>query len=312
MLSVLLMYFLMASTFTLAKAAIAIIPPLSFVAIRMIVSGVLLLGFLYFFKKESWRSWKSDWWLFLQVILFHIYAVYAFEFWALQWVTSSKACLLYNLTPFITALLMYFLYHERLNKQKIIGLIIGFVGLLPLLDGDTRSVFKISVPDMALLVAVASGAYGWILLKELVVHRGYSSFLVNGVGMIGGGLLAGLTALWVEGFPPQITVAYTEPLVIGPLIFSPFAASLLLVAGYLVALIIIANIVGYNLYAQLLHRYSTTFLALAGSITPLFAGLLGWFFLGEQITGVFLCALTITTLGLAIFYAQELKERSKN
>ena len=80
-------------------------------------------------------------------------------------------------------------------------------------------------------------------------------------------------------------------------------------AIYTLLLIIIANIIGYNLYGYLLHHYSTTFLSFAGSITPLFAALLAWFFLHETITKGFIMTFVMTLIGLWVFYREEMKNR---
>ena len=56
---------------------------------------------------------------------------------------------------------------------------------------------------------------------------------------------------------------------------STAAERVVMLGVYSFALVIIANIIGYNLYGYLLSRYSATFLSFAGFMTPLFAALLG-------------------------------------
>ena len=203
-----ILYLLMASTFTLAKTAVFYMHPIYFIGLRMIIAGGALLGYLFWFKKEHWRSIASDRWQFAKIIIFHIYCAYVFEFWALQYLTSSKTCLLYNLSPFITALLTYFLFNHKLSAQKWMGLIVGFAAMLPILVAHTVQENALigwgflSLPELALLFAVASAAYGWIIMKDLVLHKGYNPMMVNGTGMIGGGIAALLTALYFEGFSP--------------------------------------------------------------------------------------------------------------
>lgn len=312
MLIVLFLYLLMASTFTLAKAAVNVISPIFFIALRMMIAGGLLLGYVYFFKRSVWRFSSAHVRSFAAIAFLHIYAAYVLEFWALQIITSSKACLLYNLSPFFTALFVYFLYGERLSKQKWAGLLIGFIGMLPIMWYGTNcgnipcGLFAFSWADIALLGSVAASAYGWLVMKELIVAHHYSPLMINGIGMLVGGIGALFTSWVVEGFYPTLSLAYSEPVVFYGTIFSPFAATLLLLGFYLFALILIANVIGYNLYGYLLHHYSATFLSFAGFATPLFAGILGWFFLNESITIPFSITFFITVLGLYIFYKGEL------
>src|SRR5690606_11256957 len=128
------------------------------------------------------------------------------EFWALGYVTSAKACLLYNLSPFITALFSFFLFAEQLRFRQISGLIVGFLGFIPILIAQTPleqitwHIGFLSWPEIALIFSVTSSAYGWMIMKKRVA-RGYSFIFINGIGMAGGGVLAlGLSCI-IEGFP---------------------------------------------------------------------------------------------------------------
>lgn len=104
MVLVFIMYFLFASTFTLGKAVLSYTTPLFFIALRMITAGVMLLGY-YWITHKKITIVRKDYSLLARIVIFHIFCAYSLEFWALQYITSSKACLLYNLSPFITAFL---------------------------------------------------------------------------------------------------------------------------------------------------------------------------------------------------------------
>ena len=75
--------------------------------------------------------------------------------------------------------------------------------------------------------------------------------------------------------------------------------------AYSIALIIIANIICYNLYGYLLSRYSATFLSFAGFMTPLFAAGLGWLFLNEQVTWHFFATIFMVIFGLYLFHERK-------
>jgi drug/metabolite transporter (DMT)-like permease len=313
---IVLFYLLMASTFTLAKTAVFYMHPIYFIGLRMIIAGGILLGYLFWFKKEHWRSIATGRWQFAQIAFFHIYCAYVFEFWALQYLTSSKACLLYNLSPFFTALLMYLLFNHKLSAQKWMGLLIGFVGMLPILIAHTvqENLFIgwgfLSLPELALLFAVASACYGWIIMQDLVVQKGYNPMMINGVGMSGGGIAALLTAFIFEGFSPFLwpnTAHDALGNILMP-ILGPKMTTIAIGIGCLLALIIIANIIGYNLYGNLLRKYSATLLSFAGFITPFFASIFGWIFLAEPLTMPFIASLAFTILGLYLFYEDEMRK----
>ncbi len=314
---VLLLYMLFASTFTMGKAALAYTTPIFFIAIRMFIGGMLLLTYQYFFKHKNWSFHWKDIGLLAQVSFFQYYAAFIFEFWALQWVTSSKACLLFNLSPFITALISFFLLQEYLTIKKVLGLIIGFLGFMPILMTTTPqeqlagSILWLSMPELSLLGAVFCASYGWIMLKK-AQNRGYHTVTINGLTMTAAGVAAFVTSLIVEGLPvivpPKACLGASLPWLCE--LVTPYGAGIILFVGYTFALIIIANVIAFNLYGYLLSLYSTTFISFAGFVTPLFAALFGWIFLGETIGWQFILSMVIVFWGLLLFYQEEFKSSS--
>ncbi len=294
MISIIFLYALCASTFTICKALLAVVKPFFFIGVRMLVAGTLILAYSYWKDRKAFSIQKKDRWLFAQIVLFHVYFAYILDLWSLQYITSSKSSFLYNLSPFIAALFSYFYFSERMTWKKCLGLGIGFSGFLPELlfrnSSTALSGFWFSFPEFVLLGAVASGVYGWIMMRKLVKDGEYSPMTVNGIGMVGGGLLAMVTSYFVEGWA------------VSPVFdFWPFIKLTALI-------IVVGNLLFYNLYGFLLTRYTATFLSFAGFITPLFAAFFGWLFLGEVVHWTFFLSIFVVCIGLYIFYQEELKQ----
>lgn len=308
MILVIALYFLFASTFTLGKAALSYVSPLFFIGMRMMLAGSMLLGYSWITHKKNFYIKRNDYILFLQIIIFHIFCSYTLEYWALAHVTSAKACLLYNLSPFITALFSYFFFQERLSTRQVIGLVVGFLGFLPILIAQTPleklagNIGFLSWYEIALITSVASSAYGWMIMKKLI-NKGYSFITINGIGMTGGGLLAFFASLIIEGKPELKIATITMPFIAHT--FGIYAEGIFMLCVYGLALILIANIICYNLYGYLLTRYSATLLSFAGFITPLFAALLGWLFLGEKVTWHFFVTMILVLYGLYLFHERK-------
>lgn len=319
---VLFAYLLLSSTFVIGKAALAYSQPIFLIAVRMILGGSLLLGFVYFFNKNQWKFKKQDFWLFAQIAFFHIYLSFILEFWAYQFVTSSKAAFMFNLSPFITALFAYIFFGDQMSKRKWLGLLIGFAGSLPVLVAQTPAaelsaghLLFLSVPEICLLVSATSGVYGWIVMKKLVVDRHYSPVFVNGVGMFFGGIAAFITSIVIEKKPLlKCAIDQTNSTAITQLYsgswFCHSWPNLLAFMGYVILLILVANIIFYNFYGFLLKKYSPTFLSLVGLLSPVFTALLGWLFLGETVSWVFFVSLAVVMAGACIFYKDELQENN--
>ncbi len=300
MLLLLTLYALFASTFILAREAVLACPPILFIGIRMIIAGSFLLLFVRFFKKESVAIKKDELPWFLGIIMFHIYGAYVLEFVSLQYLTGAKASLLYNLSPFITALLSYLFLHEVLSWQKWIGLVIGFLAFIPLLvtqasfaESLTPSLGFLSGAECILIVSITASCMGWIFMKKLISTYGHSYIFVNGMGMLAGGILALITSGCCENWPSALSLLQNVP----------FIRSLFF-------LIIISNVICYNLYGKLLHRYPTTTLSFFGATTPLFAALFGWLWLGETVSPWFFITIVLVMIGLYVFHREDFKIKS--
>jgi drug/metabolite transporter (DMT)-like permease len=299
---VLLMYVLFANTFTIGKLVLALASPVFFIGVRMTIAGLILLGYTALVQKKSLFVHKEQYWLFGLISVLHIYIAYIAEFWALKYVLSYKACLLYNLSPFITALCTYVFYQEILSRKKLLGLLVGFIGFIPILMSSIPEEIAaghwgfVTLPELMLIISVISSALGWLIFRNLITKHGYSSFVINGYAMLFGGIMALGTSLVWEG-APQIGLTGS-------------GQEMLMFAGYTAYMILIANIIGYNLYGILLRTYSPTLLSFFGFTTPLFAALNGFFFLKEPISMAFVASVLIVSLGLYLFYQEELKEKT--
>lgn len=293
------LYMIIASTFTIGKLALRYLQPIFFIGVRMVLSGLLLLGYLYFFRRSQLIFRREDRWNFLTIILFHIFFSFVAEFWALQYLSSSKVCLFYSLSPFIAAIFSYLWFSEIMTFRKFLGLAIGFCAFLPVFisntDAGQSAVWFLSWPELAMLLSVVSATYGWTVVRQLG-RSGYSMFMINGIGMLGGGLLSLVVSFLLKGWPTMHSVSGSLP------------RDLLAISGYTLLLILLANVVFYNLYGYLLHRYTVTFISFAGFSTPLFAALYGRVFLGESVGGSFFLTVFLVSIGLYIFYQEELRQ----
>ena len=293
------LYALIALTFVIAKSALFYAKPIFLIGIRMVLAGAILLGYLKAFKKNSLKIDKEDKYKFLRVALYHIYLSFILEFWALQYLSSSKTNIIYSITPFIAAFIAYYFYQEKLNIFKKTGMFLGILAIIPVLiaqynPSEGASLLRFSTAECVMLIAVFCGAYAWFLIKDLM-NKGYSLVLINGFAMAIGGVAALITSLIFEFLIP--TFIYNHEVVLVSNYFKFFL--------WISALILTSNIIVYNLYGFLLRKYSITFLTLAGFLSPVFGAILGYFLLGEPITWHYLASLGLITLALYIFNVQE-------
>lgn len=292
---ILLLYALFASVFTISKTGLEYTQPFFFVGSRMALAGIILLAYQYFSDKESFRFKKEHFWQLIRLAAFNIYLTNVFEFWGLKYLTSVKTCFIYSLSPFLSALFSYFIFSEKMTWKKWLGLGIGSAGLLPILITHTPSeesaghFFMFSWAEIAVMGAAVCSVYGWILLRQLVKDGGYTPYMANGLSMLIGGAFSLAHSYAVEDWNP---VPVQQ--------FLPYFECVIL-------LIVISNLVCYNLYGVLLKRFSATFMSFAGFTTSIFTALFGWIFLGEVMTWPYYLSFAIIFPGLLIFYQEELQ-----
>lgn len=293
---VFLMYALFASVFTVAKVGLGVTAPLFLVGSRMLVAGLLMLGYQYIRHPERFHLSKHNFWRIAQLGLFNIYLTNAFEFWGLQHLTTFKTCFIYSLSPFLSALFSYLIFSEKMTTKKWIGLVIGFIGFSPILitegagEEQMGHLFFLSWAEIYVLLACVCSVYGWIVLRQLVKEDGYAPMMANGLSMAFGGVMALTHSFIREDWNP---IPVTDMKIF-------FESALLL--------IIISNFVCYNLYGYLLKRFTATFISFAGWTTPVFTALFGWLYLHEVITWPFVLSAFIVLIGLTTFYQEELRQ----
>jgi drug/metabolite transporter (DMT)-like permease len=288
-------FFIWSTCFTLGKTTLEFSPPIFLTGVRMLLAGLIILLFLALFRKKDLHIKRHQ---LFPLILFAISAVYltnVFEFWGLQYLTAAKACFIYSLSPFLAALFSYFQFKERITAKKLMGLSIGFIGFIPVLLHQSGAeqllggFSFLSWAEIALIIATVTSVYGWILLRRLGKDEGMSPLMTNGTSMLLGGLFALIHSFFSEGWNPAPISNYPG-----------FFQGVLL-------MIVISNLVCYNLYGWLLKRFTATFLSFAGLTTPLFAAFFGWLVLRETVSWTFFISVGIISCGLWLVYAEELR-----
>jgi drug/metabolite transporter (DMT)-like permease len=295
---VILMYATWSSVFSLGKLALQYSPPIFLTSFRMLLAAVLLLSYLAIAKPSSFKIEKKQFLSLIVLAFFSIYLTNILEFWGLQYLSAAKTCFIYSLSPFFAALFSYLHFKEKMNGRKWIGLLIGFLGFIPVLLTQTGSeellnAFSfLSWPTLAIMGAALCSVYGWVLLRLVVKDSTISPLMANGTSMLIGGTLAFIHSFFIDTWNP-LPVASEN--------IGAFLKGTLLMT-------LISNIICYNLYGLMLKRYTATFLSFVGLLSPIFASINGWLFLGEPLSWTIFLSTGIVSLGLWIVYHAELKQ----
>lgn len=294
---VLLLYATWSSIFPLGKMMLAYSPPIFLTAVRMLIAGSLLLFFISLRKRKEFHLNKVQIFSLFVLGFFSIYLTNILEFWGLQYLSAAKTCFIYSLSPFFAALFSYLHFKEKITTRKIFGLLIGFLGFIPILtmQSDSENILSafsiLTWPELAIMGAALFSVYGWVVLRLIVKNHTVSPLMANGSSMMIGGIFALVHSYFFEAWNPV-------PIAAGSSV--KFVQGILLIT-------LISNILCYNLYGFMLKRFTATFLSFAGLLSPIFASLNSWMLMGEKPSWLIFLSTGIVSFGLWIVYKEELR-----
>lgn len=279
--------------FIITKVALSTGSPLFLIAFRMLIASGLLLAYQWFFNRAQFKVPRA---FIVPLIAFgvlYMYLANAFEFWGLETLTPTKVAFLYNLSPFIAALIAALYKKTRLTLSQWAGILISFMGssLLVLSDlhANCISLLFLSCSELLVLCAITASIIGSFILQGLVKDEKYSSVMINGIGMLVGGLCALAHSWFVEPWQP-VPVNDLAPFV-----------------GWALLMVFLYNIIAYELYNRLSRYYTITFLTLSWLTTPFFTASFEYLLFGTPITYAFLAAYAFVFFGFFCFYYKELR-----
>jgi len=300
MIIIILGFSLFAAAITANKFLLIFLSPAFFVAMRMICAGLLL------FLIAVWRSKrlrfgyvKKDILTILLIALCTTFIPSFLKAYGLQYMVSSKSALIGALDPFVTAVYAYFLWSEKLTITKMIGMVVGFSGIVILLvttsplEEIAGSWGIISLPELTAFISMVVSRYGWIMARKLLRKNRYKPGELNAMLMMIGGTYSLILAFF-------LTIPFTFVTPLPSKFYWMFTFS-----------VIVGNMIGYTIYTNFLKKYNLTLISLCGLSVPLFVHLYGPIILGEKLSLTFFISLVIVFTGMLIFQWDHIKNGKK-
>lgn len=145
------------------KIAVETFSPGTLVFLRVALAGVILLPIVI--ARGQLRSLRGHWRWVVAFALVEMAFTWTALNWAEQRITSSLAALLIALVPLVTAIMARFVgLDDRLTGSRIIGLIIGFIGVGVLVGFDLTGG---DIPALGAMIIVVLG----YALGPIIVDR---------------------------------------------------------------------------------------------------------------------------------------------
>lgn len=148
------------------------------VAVRSVVTAVLLLAVLFFYNRELLKIRIKDIWCFVGTgILSIVFFNYCY-FKAITMTSLSVAAVLLYTAPAIVMVLSAFLFHEKITLVKVISLIATFAGCVFVtgLVGDAGS---LSAGGVLVGLGAGLGYALYSIFSRYALERGYHSLTIS-------------------------------------------------------------------------------------------------------------------------------------
>lgn len=261
------------ATSTVTKIGLLDIPPFSFVFLRFLIASICLIPIVVY-KKKTIKAYLNLAPLSLlatiNILLFII---------GIRITTATIGQLLYAATPFLTGVILYVLYKEKLARNAILGIIIGFLGttivvVLPVIE--RHNPFSGSLlGNLLISTGVISWSFYMVYSKKIL--KKYSPFDVTSSFIF-------VTALVSSPF--FIAELFSGSRWWGNVSFNSVASF-----GYVT---IVSTIVTYFLNQYAIKHGGSVFASMSFYLLPIFAFLFAFLLLGEHLTpGLFIGGLFV-------------------
>jgi drug/metabolite transporter (DMT)-like permease len=150
--------FIWSSAFTSAKILVTAASPLMVLSLRFFISGLLGIALARMLGQKIQLN-KGEWTV-VVIIGISQNAIYlAFNFIAMQWIEASLAAIIASLLPLVVAAVCWIFLGEKTGFKGMLGLIVGFGGVLVImLDKLSSSNAYLGMTLCLIAVAALAGA----------------------------------------------------------------------------------------------------------------------------------------------------------
>jgi drug/metabolite transporter (DMT)-like permease len=276
-------YIIWGSTYLGIKYAIETIPPLLMASIRFFVAGSLLMIWCML-KGESLPNLKSLLWLSISGILM-LFVGNGSVAWIEQYLPSGLAAIIVATVPLWFVILdkRQWAYHFS-NKLIIVGLLIGFAGVLVLFWGKGAAAITGDKMKLISFFVLIVGTIGWTvgsLISKYKKTEGSTSVKVA-VQMLSASTVAFFVSLFTEKNQFDVHRVSAESL------------------WGLIYLITMGSLVAFMAYVWLLSVRPASVVGTYAYVNPIVAVFLGWLMVNEPLGAQQIIALAIILAGVIL------------
>src|SRR5574341_417229 len=276
------------ASYLFIKVGGAEIPPFTFVEARPLIAA-LALYIVMRVRGERLPRARREWLLLAAMGIFNGVIPYTLITWGEIHIASGLAAILTAAMPLFTVMLAHFWTHdERLSVAKVLGVILGFVGVIVLFLPQWRQGMQMEFwGEFAVVVAAASYAVAVLIARKYLLSM---SHVVASTGQLAS------TAF----FMLPLSLAFDSLSVLRPSLAA---------IGSLVTLALLGTAFAYILYYWLIEHTGATRTSLVTFLIPITGVMWGALLLGERIGWEAIVGLVLIIAGVGLVSRQDVPAR---
>ena len=266
------------SSWAAVKIGLESIPPLLSLGMRLTLASIIL-GSIIFLKHLPIPADKKFWKLVLILCVSSFTVPFVLIYWAQLTVGSGLASVLFATYPFWVALIsLILLPNGRITPLRIIGIVIGFLGVIFIFNNGFSSVRMGTMYGMAAIIAGAIiQAFGLVYLRRMgddahPVTLNFFSMSLSAVPLFAASII-------YENYTGTIFDSHS--------------------LGAIVYLSVFCTVLTFVIYFWLVKHVEAVILSLSALITPVIAVVIGVIFMGEIITSAVYIGTALVLIGVA-------------
>jgi len=264
--------------YVVSKVVLEVIPPFTLLTTRLLL-GILALAIVIALRPKAKLTWSQVWQIFLVGVVGYGISL-GFQFVGTKLSTASNGSLVTSATPAFILIFAPFLLGEKNTPRRLIALAVSTLGVLAVIDPRSAELSSsLFWGNMSLIAA----ALTWALYSVLVRKVTQSTDVITSTAI----MLAG-------GLPSSILFSAVELKTQGMGVITPG------IIGGILFLGIISTAIAMFLWNYAFAEIPAAVASLTFFAQPVVGTLLGWFFLGERITPLFLFGGVLIGIGLII------------
>ena len=264
--------------YVVSKVVLDVIPPFSLLSLRLIL-GSTVLGVIVLFQKKGNFTRENFRDSFLVGIVGYGISL-GFQFVGTKLSTASNGALVTSATPAFVLLFAPFLLGEKNTFHRMVALIISTAGVIAVIDPRTANLSStLFIGNLSLFAAGLT----WALYSVLVRKISQSA-----------DLLTSSTVMLMAGIPSSMLIGAFE------LNSQPVGEITLGVIAGVLYLGVVSTALAMYLWNYAFAELPAAVASLTFFAQPVVGTLLGWFFLGETITPLFLAGGVLIGVGILV------------